>query len=65
VISRSCYLDGDLRLRDCNGAGGGASVYFASGASVVTTSNSFSFGGASIGSADLSAYAGTRDLLHH
>jgi len=43
---RSCYLDGDLRLEDCNGKGGGAELHFANGAAITTTATQFNFGGA-------------------
>ena len=44
----SCYLDGDLRLKDCNGKGGGTELHFANGATIGTTADTFDFNGATL-----------------
>lgn len=46
--ARSCTLDGDLYLGDCNGKGGGTNLVFASGAAIATTADSFAFGTAAL-----------------
>lgn len=45
LLAQSCYLDGDLRLRNCNGKGGGTALHFANGATLTTTATTFNLGG--------------------
>jgi len=59
LMATSCYLDGNLRLRDCNGNGGGTLLVFVNGAMLeALASNVVSFAGATITNADFSAFAG-------
>jgi len=44
LVAYSSYLDGNLRLQDCNGKGGGTELHFANGAGLTTTSNAFDLG---------------------
>ena len=62
LVARSCYLDGDIRLEDCNGKGGGNSIYFHSGANIETDSSSMSFSKASKFNEGVSYVAALGDL---
>jgi len=51
LMARSCYLDGDLRLQDCNGKGGGTAIVFADGGSLVSSGDAISLEGAQLANA--------------
>jgi len=46
--ANSCYLDGDLRLKNCNGKGGGTALHFANGTTISTTSDTIDLNGAKL-----------------
>jgi len=56
---RTCYLDGDLVLKNCGYTGGGTKMTFANDAAITTTASSFGFGNAAITNA---AFYGTVPL---
>jgi len=48
LAANSCYLDGDLRLNDCNGKGGGTALHFANGTTISTTAETINLNGAKL-----------------